>query len=267
MIAITVDCEQWNSLFIRGKEDEDKDNTDYSREGNNELLKILNKHNIKATFFVTGFFAEKEKEQIRRISKKHEIASHGYNHFYRGNKNLNLEGDISKSKKIIEKIIDKKIIGFRAPQAQFSKELIEVLKKLNFKYDSSIHSAWLPGFYNNRDKPLMPFKAGKVLEIPANSSYNLRLPFSWIFMRNLPLFYSVRTVRKLLRKNITPIFYVHSWEFINIKNKKGLPLGYLRNTGKKFCEKFDKFLENFKDEKFVTMEEIYNMFKAFPLEK
>jgi peptidoglycan/xylan/chitin deacetylase (PgdA/CDA1 family) len=255
MIALTIDCEQWNSPAIRGKEDPQNNNNKYSYEGNKNLLKILDKHGVKATFFVTGFFAEKEQKQVKEIFKKHEIACHGYNHFYRGNNNLDLKNDVTKSKNIIEKIIGEKIIGFRAPQVQFSKELIEILEKLNFKYDSSIHSAYLPGFYNNKDKPLKPFKIGKITEIPASASYKLRLPFSWIFARNFPLFYTIKIVKKLIKKGITPVIYFHSWEFTEIKSKT-IPFYITRNTGKKFCEKFEKFLQEFKDENFVMMSEL-----------
>jgi len=259
MIAITVDCEQWNAPELRGKKDLSNGNTFYSFEGNKKLLEIFDKNKVKATFFVTGFFAEKHKEQVKEISKRHEIASHGYNHFYRGNNNFNLFEDVSKSKKILESVIGRKIIGFRAPQMQFSKDLIKTLERLNFEYDSSIHSAWLPGFYNNKDKPLTPFKIGNVLEIPASASLKLRIPFNWIFMRNFPLWYSVGIVKKLLKLGIIPVIYVHSWEFYKVKNKN-VPFYITRNTGKTFCKKFGEFLKVFRDEEFVTMSNIYKNF-------
>ena len=255
MIAITIDCEQWNPLEIRGKKDSLKNSNSYSFKGNKRLLKILEKHKISATFFVSGFFAKRQKSQIEQISRNHEIACHGYNHFYRNNKGLNLKKDVLKSKTIIEKIINKKVIGFRAPQMQFSNELIKVLSDLNFKYDSSIHAAYLPGFYNHKSTSLKPFKMGKITEIPASASYFLRLPISWIFMRNLPLNYSIKITKKLIKKNIIPVLYFHSWEFFEIKDKN-IPFYLIRNTGKKFCKKFDKFLDFFKNEKFVMMEEL-----------
>jgi len=254
MIAITIDCEQWNSGELRNKKDNENNNTNYSREGNKRLLKILEKHNIPVTFFVTGFFAEKEKKQIKEISKKHEIACHGYSHFYRDNI-LNLKQDIEKSKKILEKITNKKICGFRAPQMQFSKELINILERLNFKYDSSIHAAYLPGFYNNKNINLKPFKINKITEIPASASYFFRIPVNWIFMRNMPLSYTIRIVKRLLKNRVVPVLYFHSWEFFEVKNKS-VPFYITRNTGKKFCKKFDKFLDYFKNEKFVLLKDL-----------
>jgi len=255
MIAITIDCEQWNPHEIRGNKERILDDTFYSFEGNKKLLNVLENNNIKVTFFVTGYFAEKQKQQIKEISENYEVASHGYNHFYRRNKNFNLKEDILKSKKILEKITNKKILGFRAPQVQFSEELIKILSDLNFKYDSSIHTAYLPGFYNNKDKSLKPFKINNLFEIPATGSHKFKLPISWIFFRNLPLIYTIKTVRNLLKHNITPVIYFHSWEFYKIKDKK-LPFYYTRNTGDKLLKKLEKFIQYFKEQEFVMMKDL-----------
>jgi len=188
MIALTIDCEEWNPFTVRGKTDKYDNNIEYSRLGNEKLLRIFDKYNIKATFFITGYFAEKNKDQVKEISKKHEIASHGYYHHYRNNPNLNLEKDIKKSKEILEKIINKKIIGFRAPQAQFSLRLIKTLNKLNFKYDSSLHPAIMPFYYNNTKYPKYPYKPIKELnikEIPISVAPITKLPIGWIFLRNI----------------------------------------------------------------------------------
>jgi hypothetical protein len=138
---------------------------------------------------------------------------------------------------------------------QYSKELINVLEKLNFKFDSSIHSAYLPGYYNNKKEPLKPFMIGKITEIPATGSYKHRLPIAWIFFRNLPLIYTEIIIKGLIKKGITPVLYFHSWEFFEIKNKKA-PYHLRRNTGIKFCKKLDKLLNKFKDEKFVLMQDL-----------
>ncbi len=267
MIAITIDCEQWNAFELRNKKEEDiyHNSTLFSFKGNKRLLDIFQKNQISATFFITGFFAEKHEQQVREIAKSHEIGCHGYNHFYRGNTNLNLREDIVKAKKILEKILNKNIVGFRAAQMQSSEKLIEVLTKLGFKYDSSSNSAYIPFLYGKKeykDNPLKPFEIynetlkNKLIEIPASASYKFRFPFHWIFMRNLPLIYTIKIVEGLLKKNIPVVLYVHSWEFYPIK--KGPVPGYVRNTGDKFARKLDKFIKYFKNKgvEFVRMNEL-----------
>ena len=83
----------------------------------------------------------------------------------------------------------------------------------------------------------------------------MHLPISWIFIRLLPLTYTIKIVKKLIKKKIVPVLYFHSWEFYEVKNKK-IPFYITKNTGLKFCKKFERFLKNFKDEKFVTLNEM-----------
>lgn len=255
MIALTIDCEQWTPLLREGIPQ--YNNVFYSQEGNEKLLKIFKKFDIKATFFVTGYFAEKYPKQVKKIYLQgHEIASHGYNHCYRNNK-INIEKDIKKSKNIIEGIIGEKIYGFRAPQAQYSLGLLKILKKLNFRYDSSLHPALVPGFYSNIIYPLNPFIPTNigVKEIPIAVMPYLRCPIGWLWMRNFGAWWTNIGVKLLSKKNIIPVLYFHSWEFADISSKY-LPFCYLRNTGDKFCNILSNFLKKHKNKKFITLSEL-----------
>jgi peptidoglycan/xylan/chitin deacetylase (PgdA/CDA1 family) len=56
-------------------------NLDWGQDLVPEMLDILDRHNVKSTFFVTGTFARKNTELVRRISQMgHEIATHGEEH-------------------------------------------------------------------------------------------------------------------------------------------------------------------------------------------
>lgn len=257
MIHITVDCEQWNMPELRGKNVPENNNTTFSKMGNERLLKILKKFNIKATFFVTGYFAEREPEQVKKIcSEEHEIASHGYAHNYRlVGSNFNLKKDIQESKDILEEITGSDVPGFRAPQLQFSFKLLEILEEMGFTYDSSLHPVILPGFYNNRKYPLQPYKPYKslnIIEIPLGVIPYLRQPIGWWWMRNFGVWWTNIGVRLSLKIDISPVIYVHSWEFAEIKSKN-VPFHLIRKTGGKFCSEFSKFLDTFKNQNFSTL--------------
>ena len=267
MIALTIDCEQWNCPLLEGKKVEENDDTSFSKRGNEVLLDLLDKYNIKATFFVTGFFAEKELEQVKIIKKKgYEIACHGYNHYYRGNKELNMKQDIIKAKEILENITKESVKGFRAPQLQYSTKLIKILDDLGFKYDSSLAPLYLPGCYNNLGKPTKIFKPienRNITEIPISVS-PFRLPISWMFIRLFGISRTIARCKKLLKKKITPVLYVHSWEFIKMKSKY-VPFYYNYRTGKSFVESIEKFICEFKNISFVTLENlIKNESKKLP---
>ena len=222
MIALTIDCEQWNCPLLEGKETEENDNTSFSKKGNGVILDLLDKYNIKATFFITGYFAEKEPEQVKQIKERgHEIACHGCNHFYRGNKNFDIKQDIIKAKEILEKITGKSIDGFRAPQMQYSEKLIEILSDLNFKYDSSLHPCYLPGHYNNLNKPIIiskPLKNRSIIEIPVSVS-SFRMPIGWLFTRLFGINRTIAVFKNLLKRGMTPVLYFHSWEFVKMESK------------------------------------------------
>ncbi|MBU2540082.1 polysaccharide deacetylase family protein [Patescibacteria group bacterium] len=256
MIALTIDCEQWNCPLLEGKKVNENNETSFSKKGNEIILDLLDKYKIKATFFITGYFAEKEPEQVRLIKENgHEIACHGYNHFYRDNKDLDIKQDIVKAKGILEKITGENIKGFRAPQMQYSEKLIEILDDLNFKYDSSLHPCYLPGYYNNLTKPTEIFKPLEncdVIEIPASVS-SFRFPISWLFIRLFGINRVIIACKKLLKKNMRPVLYFHSWEFIEMESKY-VPFYYNFHTGKSFAKDIEKLIREFKNAPFVPLE-------------
>lgn len=244
MVSITIDCEEWNSPFLRGKKDENHNSTVFSKLGNEALLELFKKQEIKATFFVTGYFAEREPEQVRRMIKEgHEVAAHGYEHHYRGRK-FDMYADVIKAKKVLEKITGIPIKGFRSPQAQYSIELLKLLDGAGYEYDSSLHPAYLPGYYDHSKKPLWihkPLTDLKITEIPIAVMPNLRLPIVWMFMRNLGVRYTQLGVDALEKRGINANLYFHSWEFVAMKSK-AVPFYFTRNTGRRFVRMLDKLI-------------------------
>ncbi|MBW2979903.1 polysaccharide deacetylase family protein [Candidatus Woesearchaeota archaeon] len=259
MIALTIDCEQWNSPYLRGKDVPENNKTSFSKKGNIQLLDIFRKHDIKTTFFVTGYYAERENAQVKEIRQAgHEIASHGYNHHYRGNGEFDIYRDIEKSKRILEKITHKKINGFRAPQLQFSYKLLSCLDKLGFEYDSSLHPTHLSGPRNAGAYPIQihkPFKDLRIKEVPLAVTPKLRLPMGWLWMRLLGLNWTKIMVKSLLKRGITPNIYIHSWEFTKMKSRYAPP-HFNWKTGDKFSSTLSKFIEHFNDQKFVALSEL-----------
>jgi len=81
------------------------------------ILDLFDKYDVKATFFTLGYIGERFPDLIKEIHRRgHEIASHSYAHLdLRKNTKENVETDLLKSINILEKIIGRKISGFRAP--------------------------------------------------------------------------------------------------------------------------------------------------------
>ena len=93
-ILLSFDIEEFDLPEEYNQKIDTKTKLNTSLRGLNKILNLLEKQGIKATFFVTAFFAEEYPEVIKKISQKHEIASHGLVH-----SSISAR-DIFKSKKI-----------------------------------------------------------------------------------------------------------------------------------------------------------------------
>ncbi|MBO8161803.1 MAG: DUF3473 domain-containing protein [Thermosipho sp. (in: Bacteria)] len=185
-----------------------------------KILDLLDEYNVKATFFILGWIAERFPDLVKEIhSRGHEIASHGYGHII--NYQLSRKEifkDIRKSKEILENIIAQEIIGYRAPSFSITEDVIDVLKRLDFKYDSSYHPFSKNKRYGQIDtnkKGFFYIREG-LLEIPMSvwksKSFELSIAgggyfrlYPYILFKSLALSY--------LKKNDFLIMYFHPWEF------------------------------------------------------
>lgn len=109
-------------------------------EGLQRCLDLLQRQNIKTTFFVPGIVAEKYSDAVKKISAHgHELAYHGYAHdahlvIPKEEEIANME----KSEKILEKISGKKIIGHRAPLDAMQPYAIELMQQRGYLYSSTL---------------------------------------------------------------------------------------------------------------------------------
>jgi hypothetical protein len=192
-----------------------------SYEGCEEVMKLLEGFNIRATFFITKNFAQKFPDLIRELSKKgHEIALHAIN-FY------NFES-LVKENELLEKTSGNRVIGIRTHKLQL--HLFENLRKIGIKYDSSLHPTYVPGRYNNLVCPRKPFIVNGILEVPISVTPLLRLPFSFVWFRNFGLNYAKICTLITLKGQLFINLYFHTWEFVNLKSFD-LPFYVTRNTG------------------------------------
>lgn len=95
-----------------------------------EILDILDKYDIKSTFFLVGFWVDKYPKHVKEIyNRGHDVGNHSTNHPYMTKlsdeeiiKELNITGDK------IEKIIDDKPTLFRPPFGDYNDRLINVCR-------------------------------------------------------------------------------------------------------------------------------------------
>ena len=240
----------------------------------NKILDLFEKYEIKATFFTLGYIAEQFPDLIKEINNKgHEIASHGYSHLdIRKTTEHEFEKDIKKSIDILEKIIGKKILGFRAPYFSIDKKSFWAMKVLTkyFKYDSSIFPVKTP-LYGIRNAPRNIYKPSITNPIIEDSKSNLieipmatdRIPIignipiaGGFHLRFLPYFYIKHGLKKINKNKNSFIFYIHPKDLDpqmpKIKNY-GWHYYYNLNGATK---KFEKILVDFE---FTTVKDFLDL--------
>lgn len=256
---LTIDLEDWFQVYNFSKKIKFKDwDKQKSRiiSNTNKLLKIMEQNKTKATFFCLGWVGEKYPALIEQIqSEGHEIASHGYSHKLVYQMSMSeFITDIKKSKLILEKITNEKIKGFRAPSFSITKSSIwalSILKKLHFKYDSSIFPIIHPDYGIPDAKPYPHFTKNRLIEIPPSTIrfFNKTIPVAGGgYLRCYPYSFTRNAVKKI-NKKYPAVVYLHPWEIDPNIPRKRLPLTkYIRNyTNLRTTEaKLKKLLKDFK---------------------
>ena len=81
------------------------------------ILKMLERRNVRATFFCPGYTAERYPHLVRRVRDSgHEIAHHGYLHEAVQGMDEQQEADIlDRGLEALERITGQRPVGYRAP--------------------------------------------------------------------------------------------------------------------------------------------------------
>lgn len=104
-----------------------------------DYLDLLDRYNIKATFFVLCSSLEHTKKYLERAVKAgHEIALHGLTHDIPAQMDrAELKKHLSEGKALLENEFGTAVAGYRAPCFAVTDDVIDVLRELGFEYDSS----------------------------------------------------------------------------------------------------------------------------------
>ncbi|MBC9786032.1 polysaccharide deacetylase family protein [Heliobacterium chlorum] len=105
-------------------------NVDWGQEHIPKLLEALAKHNAKATFFISGRFADKNPEEVKKIyAAGNEVANHGYSHPHptQISDEQNRE-EIRKTHQALEKVTGKGPRWFAPPYGEYDDRLLNVAK-------------------------------------------------------------------------------------------------------------------------------------------
>jgi len=222
--AFTVDFEDWyQCLEVVPLESWGQYESRIERNAH-KIFDILDDCNIKATFFVLGFVAEKYPHLVKEIANRgHIIGTHGYSHKQVFKiKPAEFEEELNKAVGLVGNLTGQQIYGFRAPIFSIIEEslwALDILLKHGLKYDSSIYPVlnYRYGIVSNRrfvhelDTP----GGNKIIEIPIATSHVLGQNFpvgGGAYLRILPYTITKMGLASINKEGQPFVFYIHPWE-------------------------------------------------------
>lgn len=189
------------------------------------ILDLFDETDIKATFFVLGWVAEREPALVREIaSRGHEIACHGYSHrLVYTQTPADFEAETARSKGVLEDLVQRPVLGYRAASYSITGQslwALEILARLGFEYDSSI----FPVHHDRYGIPGAPSHVHRIVSDGLPEMIEFPLSSLSMFGQNIPVagggyfrLYPYPLTRWMLSRlsdesNAPFVFYLHPWE-------------------------------------------------------
>lgn len=188
-----------------------------------KVLDLLDRFNIKATFFVLGWVADKQPEIVREVARRgHELGSRGlYHRDINGMTPAEFRDDLARSRDAVERASGAKVLGYRAARRWTKPSdlwALDILAEEGYVYDSSL----VPVSRSFRHEPWRRFahqhQAGEksIWEFPVSTCNLLgwRLPIAGgNYFRQFPHTLLKHAVEHWHRTFDAPfVMYTHVWE-------------------------------------------------------
>lgn len=99
-----------------------------------KILEVLKKHNVRATFFMTGGWIEKYPDDVKAIAAGgHDLGNHSENHKQMSKLSAEqCKEEIMKPHEKVKKLTGKDMILFRPPYGDYNDTLIQVARECNY---------------------------------------------------------------------------------------------------------------------------------------
>ncbi len=258
--VFSIDVEEWYHLeyFKNSKTDRKKSVMD----GLNTFIKIVDKHNIKASFFIVGELIQTLKSTIKNLDiEGHDIGLHSYFHKRPVVQNINeFIKDTKDTISEMKSILPNNSFGYRSPCFAIDRERLDEVIKLGIKYDASKitqkeHPLYvnldLDGF-EKQERDIYKKDFFKVFEVSTIKILGINIPIAGGgYLRIIPWPLYIWLLKKYLKESTFINFFIHPFELsrMNFELPKNTPYltkfryNYKRNKVEKRLNKIIELLK------------------------
>ena len=219
--VFSIDVEEWYHLeyFKNSKTDKNKSVMD----GLHTFIKIVNKHNIKASFFIVGELIQTLKKTIKNLDiEGHDIGLHSYFHKRPVVQNINeFIKDTKDTLSEMKSILPNNSFGYRSPCFAIDRERLDEVIKLGIQYDASKitqkeHPLYvnldLDGF-EKQERDIYKKDSFKVFEVSTIKFLGVNIPIAGGgYLRIIPWPIYIWLLKKYLKESTFINFFIHPFE-------------------------------------------------------
>lgn len=219
--VFSIDVEEWYHLeyFKNSKTDKKKSVMD----GLHTFIKIVDKHNIKASFFIVGELIQTLKKTIKNLDiQGHDIGLHSYFHKRPVVQNINeFIKDTKDTISEMKSILPNNSFGYRSPCFAIDRERLDEVIKLGIQYDASKitqkeHPLYvnldLDGF-EKQERDIYKKDFFKVFEVSTIKFLGVNIPIAGGgYLRIIPWPIYIWLLKKYLKESTFINFFIHPFE-------------------------------------------------------
>lgn len=226
--VFSIDVEEWYHLeyFKNFNTDRKKSVMD----GLHTFVNIVDKHNIKASFFIVGELIQSLKKTIKKLDVEgHDIGLHSFFHKRPIEQNINeFIKDTNDTISEMKSILPNNSFGYRSPCFAIDRKRLDEIIKLGIQYDASKITQKEHPLYINLDldgfekheKDIYKKDLFKVFEVSTIKILGINIPIAGGgYLRIIPWPVYLWLLKKYLQKSNFINFFIHPFELSSMNFK------------------------------------------------
>jgi peptidoglycan/xylan/chitin deacetylase (PgdA/CDA1 family) len=222
--TLTIDVEEWYHLEYFKNSNTDKNKS--VMDGLTTFIRMIESHNIKASFFIVGELIQTLKKTIKHLDNDgHDIGLHSYFHKRPVEQNINkFIEDTKDTISEMRNILPNNSFGYRSPCFAIDRVRLNEVIKLGIKYDASKITQKEHPLYVNLDldgfeqqqTDIYYKDSFKVFEVSTIKFFGVNIPIAGGgYLRIIPWPLYIWLLKKYLKKSNFINFFIHPFELSN----------------------------------------------------